>query len=96
MAASIDFSASPRREGAAKRLGISVATLRRYEGELLHPMKDGNGHHRFDPEDLRAAGPEVASGANGRRRLRRQPRVHRALPRPRVSRSLLANACRVT
>jgi hypothetical protein len=32
----------------------SVATLRRYEGKLITPIKDKNGDHRFDPQELAA------------------------------------------
>jgi hypothetical protein len=48
------------RSGVAKRLGKSIATVRRMEGHELHPVKDENGVHRFDPE-------EVAEVARSRR-----------------------------
>jgi hypothetical protein len=54
MAVDHDFSTWPRRSEAAKALGISVATLRRYEDKLITPIKDKNGEHRFDPGELAA------------------------------------------
>lgn len=79
MAAEHDFRTWPRREEAAKQLGISVATLRRYERKLLNPIKDGNGHHRFDPQELRAVGPEIAKR---RKRKVASPKPPKDPPRP--------------
>jgi hypothetical protein len=45
----------------AKRLGKSVATVRRLEGRELHPRRDTKGVLRFDPEEVEA----VAEGSVG-------------------------------
>lgn len=45
--------------GVAKRLGKSIATVRRMEGIELHPARDERGVHRFDPDEVEA----VANGA---------------------------------
>jgi hypothetical protein len=49
----------------AKRLGKSIATIRRMEGRELHPERDPNGIMRFDPEEV-----ERAQGPRRGRRLR--------------------------
>jgi hypothetical protein len=36
----------------ARRLGKSVATVRRLEGTLLHPHRDTVGVNRFDPKEI--------------------------------------------
>jgi hypothetical protein len=36
----------------AKRIGKSIATVRRLEGSQLHPKKDANGYMRFDPNEV--------------------------------------------
>ena len=36
----------------AKRLNVSIATVRRMEGVTLHPTKDETGAHRFDPREV--------------------------------------------
>lgn len=50
-----------RRE-VAKRLGKSVAAVRRLEGVHLHPARDSRGVHRFDEDDVEALAERVASG----------------------------------
>ena len=91
MAAAHDFSTWPRRGEAAKRLGISVATLRRYEGKLIHPIKDKNGEHRFDPQELDALAEKlrkrgVRKAASKQRTDAPRPAPSRdAPPEPRVS-----------
>ena len=52
---------------AARRLGVSVATIRRYEGSRLHPRQGEDGVWRFNPEEVDA--------------LADQPRSHRSAPR---------------
>jgi len=42
------------RSGVAKRLGKSLATVRRMEGVELHPTRDERGVHHFDPEEVEA------------------------------------------
>ncbi|HVW25472.1 MAG TPA: hypothetical protein VHC69_08875 [Polyangiaceae bacterium] len=43
-----------KRSEAAKLLGMSVSTLRRREGDLIRPVVDANGVHRFAESELRA------------------------------------------
>jgi hypothetical protein len=43
------------RSGVAKRLGKSIATVRRMEGVELHPTRGSNGVHLFDPDEVDAA-----------------------------------------
>ena len=74
MAAAHDFGTWPRRGAAAKRLGVSVATLRRYEGKRINPIKDKNGDHRFDPEELDALAKQLQ-----KRKTRKPPTAPKAL-----------------
>lgn len=43
-----------KRSEAARMLGVSVSTLRRREGELIRPVVDANGIHRFAESELKA------------------------------------------
>lgn len=49
------------RAGVAKRLGKSIATIRRMEGVELHPVRDEHGVYRFDPDEV----DRVGSPPNG-------------------------------
>ena len=40
------------RDGVAKRLGVSISTVRRLEGTRLHPSIDGNSVRRFKASDV--------------------------------------------
>jgi septal ring factor EnvC (AmiA/AmiB activator) len=53
----------------AKRLGKSVATVRRMEGRELHPSRDRNGVFQFDPAEVErvAQGRGDHTGAHARR-----------------------------
>jgi hypothetical protein len=52
----------------AKRLGRSVATVRRMEGHELHPKRDADGVLRFDPAEVqRARVRRDGRGVRGRR-----------------------------
>jgi uncharacterized protein YlxW (UPF0749 family) len=42
------------RSQVARRLGRSLATVRRAEGKALHPTVDGRGVHRFDASEVDA------------------------------------------
>ena len=42
------------RADVAARLGVSTSTVRRYEGDLLHPNKGKDGVNRFDPAEVAA------------------------------------------
>jgi hypothetical protein len=54
------------RSQVARRLGKSLATVRRLEGSSLHPSRDDNGVHWFDES-------EVQRLADNRRTTRRSP-----------------------
>jgi len=56
------------RAGVAKRLGKSIATVRRMEGVELHPSVDTRGVRRFNPEEVE----RIARGEGGGR-----PKPHR-------------------
>jgi DNA-binding transcriptional MerR regulator len=53
----------------AKRLGISVSSVRRYEGERLHPSVDDNDVRWFEEKEVTALAAHLAnqSGAKGTR-----------------------------
>ncbi len=42
------------RTQAARELGASTSTVRRYEGNELHPIVTADGKHLFDPDEVRA------------------------------------------
>jgi hypothetical protein len=42
------------RADVAARLGVSTSTVRRYEGDQLHPQKGPDGVNRFDPQEVAA------------------------------------------
>jgi len=50
------------RSQVAKRLGKSVATVRRIEGVLLAPWQDARGIYRFDPVDVDRLVNDIARG----------------------------------
>jgi hypothetical protein len=54
----------------AERIGASVATVRRYEGTLLHPHVDQDGTHRFDPAEVTALAASRANQALDRGTIR--------------------------
>lgn len=46
----------------ARRLGKSLATVRRLEGILLHPERDARGVHHFDEIEVDALADRIADG----------------------------------
>jgi hypothetical protein len=62
MTADHDFRSWPRRSAAAKRLGVSIQALLRYEGKLVTPIRDAEGHRRYDPQELAELGAKLARG----------------------------------
>ncbi|MBA3465001.1 MAG: hypothetical protein H0T46_34015 [Deltaproteobacteria bacterium] len=58
------------RAQVAERIGASVATVRRYEGTLLHPHLDKDGTHRFDPKEVTALAASRANQALDRGKIR--------------------------
>jgi hypothetical protein len=57
----------------AERLGVSVSTVRRYEGERLHPTIGADGVRTFDPAEVAALAAEVLDAAPGLRNARPAP-----------------------
>jgi hypothetical protein len=49
----------------ARRLGLSVASVRRFEGSRLHPRCDEHGVWLFDPEEVRGLAAERARRDGG-------------------------------
>jgi hypothetical protein len=78
-------SASPgsallTRADAAALLHCSVSSVRRLEGDVLHPIVGPDGVHRFDPAELaRVARDRSASPVDGSREGERDARVFEAL-----------------
>jgi hypothetical protein len=58
------------RTEVAKRIGVSVPTVRRYEGTLLHPDRDEHGVHWFDPREVTALAASRANDALARNKIR--------------------------
>jgi hypothetical protein len=50
------------RKQVAVRLGKSLATVRRLEGVRLHPVRDAQGVHRFDPDEVEDLVDDVRNG----------------------------------
>jgi hypothetical protein len=50
------------RSQVAKRLGKSVATVRRIEGVLLAPIQDARGVYRFNADDVDDLARDIARG----------------------------------
>ena len=50
------------RKQVARRLGKSIATVRRIEGVLLHPTRDERGIHHFEPDEVEALASDVDRG----------------------------------
>jgi len=51
------------RQQVAKRLGKSLATVRRLEGVRLRPLQDSRGVHHFDPDEVEALARDIDSGS---------------------------------
>ena len=52
------------RDDVAKRLGVSVSTVRRLEGSKLHPLVTANGVRRFKPDDVERLAAALAANQN--------------------------------
>src|SRR6478752_2791194 len=50
------------RQQVAKRLGKSLATVRRLEGGRLNPLQDARGVHHFDPDEVEALARDMETG----------------------------------
>jgi hypothetical protein len=69
------------RAEVAARLGVSTSTVRRYEGELLHPQKGADGVNRFDPQEVAV----LAMTLLGQRGAKQKPKGARNTDRPRAT-----------
>jgi hypothetical protein len=58
----VDCAAMLTRSAVAKRLGRSLATVRRLEGHELFPQCDARGVHWFDEAEVAAVAQRVARG----------------------------------
>jgi len=52
------------RADVAERLGVSVSTVRRFEGSRLHPVISDKGVRRFKPEDVERLAAALAAEQN--------------------------------
>src|SRR5262245_51607729 len=59
------------RAQVAARIGASTSTVRRYEGDRLHPHVDEDGTHWFEPEEVTALAATRANQALSRGRIRK-------------------------
>lgn len=73
-------SALLTRADATALLHCSISSVRRLEGDLLHPIVGADGVHRFDPAELaRVAGHRLSRPVDGSREGERDARVFEAL-----------------
>jgi hypothetical protein len=71
VAAKVDtMSGLLTRSQVAERIGTSIATVRRLEGNGLTPQIDPNGTHRFQPKEVTALAASRANDAIGRNKIR--------------------------
>src|SRR5207245_4615575 len=73
------------RAEAAARLGVSVATVRRYEGTLLHATVDDAGAHWFSPKEVTALAASRANQAIDRGSIRNAKPVPEARTRGEIA-----------
>ena len=69
------------RADVAARLGVSTSTVRRYEGDMLHPEKGPDGVNRFDPREVAT----VAITLLGQKLPKQKPKDARNADKPRTS-----------
>jgi AcrR family transcriptional regulator len=67
------------RADVAARLGVSTSTVRRYEGDLLHPRKGADGVNRFDAQEVGA----LAMTLLGQKPPKPKPKDARTAEKPR-------------
>lgn len=72
------------RAEVCERLGVSLSTVRRWEGSRLHPRQGPGGVRLFDPAEVAALAAELANDAPGASASTRQaaPGARRARPEP--------------
>lgn len=68
----------------AKRLGVSTSTVRRFEGDKLHPIRGADGVNRFDAKAVAELATSLLNDNGGK--PPRKPRRNAAAP-PEVKRS---------
>jgi hypothetical protein len=69
------------RAEVAARLGVSTSTVRRYEGELLHPDKGPDGVNRFAPAEVAS----LAMTLLGQKPRKASSKRQRGVERPRAA-----------
>src|SRR3954464_14090818 len=67
-----------KRAQVAKRLGKSVATVRRLEGVELFPTLDDDGTHQFDPAEIELLAAKMDRGLHPHSPWRRAELARRA------------------
>lgn len=68
------------RADAAALLRCSISSIRRLEGDVLHPIVGADGVHRFDPAELARVASRCSSrSADGSKEGERDARVFEAL-----------------
>lgn len=84
-----DHSAPITRAEVASRLGVSISTVRRYEGDRLHPKQGLDGVRKFDPAEVATLAAELV-GDPSKARDRLAPRVPGSKPVPRSADEIAA------
>jgi hypothetical protein len=69
----------------AKRLGVSTSTVRRYEGDKLHPIRGADGVNRFDAKAVAELATSLLNDNGGK--PPRKPRRNAAAPAHEVKRT---------
>lgn len=70
---------------AAKRLGVSTSTVRRYEGDKLHPIRGADGVNRFDAKAVAELATSLLNDNGGK--PPRKPRRNAPAAAPEVKRT---------
>ena len=73
------------RTETAKRLGVSTSTVRRYEGDKLHPIRGADGVNRFDAKAVAELAASLLNDNGGK--PPRKPRRNAAAAAPEVKRT---------
>jgi transposase len=81
------------RDDVAKRLDVSISTVRRLEGTRLHPLIDGKGVRRFKASDVERLAKEIEAEQRSPRNA--QKAVVRAAEMPKGELAALGTCQRV-
>jgi hypothetical protein len=76
----------------AKRLAVSTSTVRRYEGDKLHPTRGANGVNRFDAKAVAELATSLLN-ANGGKPPRKPRRNAAAAPELKRTEGEIAAGC---